>query len=66
MRRQRKRQPAGGDAAGGENIADIVQMLNRSVHRIRQDAIDEALFDVISGCEASSGSSESVRRQALR
>jgi len=49
-----------------KNIADIVQTLNRSFHRIRQDAIDEELFDVISGYEASSGSSESVRWQALR
>jgi F-type H+-transporting ATPase subunit gamma len=34
------------------NIEDILEELNRSYHRIRQDGIDEELFDVISGYEA--------------
>jgi F-type H+-transporting ATPase subunit gamma len=38
-----------------KNIEDIVKRLNRRFHRIRQDSIDEELFDVISGYEASSG-----------
>jgi len=35
-----------------KNIADILGELNRSFHRIRQESIDEELFDVISGYEA--------------
>ena len=34
------------------NIEDILEKLNRSFHRIRQESIDEELFDVISGYEA--------------
>jgi F-type H+-transporting ATPase subunit gamma len=34
------------------NIEDILEQLNRSYHRIRQEGIDEELFDVISGYEA--------------
>jgi F-type H+-transporting ATPase subunit gamma len=35
-----------------KNIEDILEELNRSYHRIRQEGIDEELFDVISGFEA--------------
>jgi F-type H+-transporting ATPase subunit gamma len=35
-----------------KNIEDILADLNRTFHRIRQEAIDEELFDVISGFEA--------------
>lgn len=35
-----------------KNIGDILEDLNRSFHRIRQESIDEELFDVISGFEA--------------
>jgi F-type H+-transporting ATPase subunit gamma len=35
-----------------KNIEDILEDLNRSFHRIRQESIDEELFDVISGFEA--------------
>jgi F-type H+-transporting ATPase subunit gamma len=35
-----------------ENIDDILEDLNRTFHRIRQETIDEELFDVISGYEA--------------
>jgi F-type H+-transporting ATPase subunit gamma len=35
-----------------KNIGDILEDLNRSFHRIRQEGIDEELFDVISGYEA--------------
>jgi F-type H+-transporting ATPase subunit gamma len=34
------------------NITDLLQDLTRSFHRLRQDGIDEELFDVISGFEA--------------
>ncbi len=35
-----------------KNIEDISEELNHSLHRIRQESIDEELFDVISGFEA--------------
>jgi F-type H+-transporting ATPase subunit gamma len=35
-----------------KNINDLSDELNKSYHRIRQDSIDEELFDVISGFEA--------------
>jgi F-type H+-transporting ATPase subunit gamma len=35
-----------------KNIKDILEKLNRTFHRVRQEAIDEELFDVISGYEA--------------
>ncbi len=35
-----------------KNIRDILEDLNRTFHRIRQESIDEELFDVISGFEA--------------
>jgi F-type H+-transporting ATPase subunit gamma len=35
-----------------KNIEDILDDLNRSFHRIRQETIDEELFDVISGFDA--------------
>jgi F-type H+-transporting ATPase subunit gamma len=38
-----------------KNIEGILEELNRSFHRIRQESIDEELFDVISGYEALSG-----------
>lgn len=39
-----------------KNIDDILEELNRTFHRIRQETIDEELFDVISGYEALSQS----------
>ena len=42
-----------------KNIGEILEELNRSFHRIRQESIDEELFDVISGYEA-------LSRQGLR
>lgn len=35
-----------------KNIDELLEDLNRSFHRMRQSAIDEELFDVISGFEA--------------
>jgi F-type H+-transporting ATPase subunit gamma len=35
-----------------KNIDEILDELNRSFHRLRQESIDEELFDVISGYEA--------------
>lgn len=35
-----------------KNIADLLDDLNRSLHRLRQGSIDDELFDVISGFEA--------------
>ena len=35
-----------------KNIDDMLVDLNRTYHRMRQEAIDEELFDVISGYEA--------------
>jgi F-type H+-transporting ATPase subunit gamma len=35
-----------------KNIDGILEDLNLKLHRIRQESIDEELFDVISGCEA--------------
>jgi len=35
-----------------KNIGDIVEDLSRSFHRIRQESIDDELFDVIGGYEA--------------
>jgi len=37
-----------------KNIGGILEDLNRTFHRVRQEAIDEELFDVISGYEATS------------
>ncbi len=38
-----------------KNIGEILEDLNRSFHRLRQNGIDEELFDVISGFEALTG-----------
>jgi F-type H+-transporting ATPase subunit gamma len=35
-----------------KNIEDISEKLNRTLHRIRQESIDEELFDVVAGFEA--------------
>jgi F-type H+-transporting ATPase subunit gamma len=35
-----------------KNIDEVLEDLNRKFHRIRQESIDEELFDVISGFEA--------------
>jgi F-type H+-transporting ATPase subunit gamma len=35
-----------------KNIADLLEMLHGTFHRLRQSGIDEELFDVISGYEA--------------
>ncbi len=38
-----------------ENITRILEELNRSFHRLRQESIDEELFEVIAGYESLSG-----------
>lgn len=38
-----------------KNIEDILEDLNKTFHRIRQESIDEELFEVISGFEALTG-----------
>jgi len=38
-----------------KNIEEILEDLNRTFHRVRQESIDEELFDVISGFEALTG-----------
>lgn len=50
-----------------KNIAELLEDLHRTYHRLRQNAIDEELFDVISGFEALSGktSSETFKNQSL-
>lgn len=35
-----------------KNIKDILENLNKEFHRVRQEAIDEELFDVVAGFEA--------------
>jgi len=35
-----------------KNIDELLEDLNGAFHRLRQDSIDEELFDVISGFEA--------------
>jgi F-type H+-transporting ATPase subunit gamma len=47
-----------------KNIDDILVELRRTFHRIRQESIDEELFDVISGYEALSGGLGNASRQA--
>jgi F-type H+-transporting ATPase subunit gamma len=47
-----------------DNINDILEELNRTFHRIRQDTIDEELFDVISGYEALSQAAHKRSPQA--
>jgi F-type H+-transporting ATPase subunit gamma len=36
----------------GKNIDELLEDLNRTFHRLRQNRIDEELFDVVSGFEA--------------
>ncbi len=48
-----------------KNIEDISKQLNRTLHRIRQESIDEELFDVISGFEALTGKSIKPRKPLL-
>jgi F-type H+-transporting ATPase subunit gamma len=43
-----------------KNIDGILEDLNLKLHRIRQESIDEELFDVISGYEALTGARRSV------
>ena len=38
-----------------KNIDELLEDLNRTFHRLRQSAIDEELFDVVSGFEALTG-----------
>jgi F-type H+-transporting ATPase subunit gamma len=38
-----------------KNIAELLETLNRTFHRLRQSSIDEELFDVVAGFEALSG-----------
>lgn len=40
-----------------KNIGELLESLTQSFHRIRQDAIDEELFDLIGGFEALGGNS---------
>ena len=47
-----------------KNIAELLEALNRSFHRLRQGSIDEELFDVVAGFEALSGLAR--RRRAPR
>jgi F-type H+-transporting ATPase subunit gamma len=47
-----------------KNIDDILEDLNRTFHRIRQETIDEELFDVISGYEALSQAARKRSPQA--
>ena len=47
-----------------KNIDDILEELNRTFHRIRQETIDEELFYVISGYEALSQAAHKRSRQA--
>ena len=35
-----------------KNIDELLEVLNRTFHRLRQNGIDEELFDVTSGFEA--------------
>ena len=35
-----------------KNVEDLLEDLSRTFHRLRQNDIDEELFDVISGFEA--------------
>ena len=35
-----------------KNIEEILEDLNRTFRRVRQESIDEELFDVVSGFEA--------------
>jgi len=42
-------------ATRGKELADILEDLNRTFRRVRQESIDEELFDVISGFEALTG-----------
>ena len=41
-----------------KSIGEILEDLNRDFHRIRQESIDEELFDVISGYEALTGAAK--------
>jgi len=43
------------------NIDDMLEELSRAFHRIRQESIDEELFDVVSGYEALSGGAAKLR-----
>jgi F-type H+-transporting ATPase subunit gamma len=38
-----------------KNIKDILEDLNRKYNSVRQESIDEELFDVVSGFEALTG-----------
>jgi F-type H+-transporting ATPase subunit gamma len=51
-----------------KNIEQMLEELNRTFHRIRQEAIDEELFDVISGYEAlnSGAGNLSLRNRPMR
>ncbi len=43
-----------------KNIKNMLEDLNREFHRVRQESIDEELFDVVSGFEALTGRSNHV------
>jgi F-type H+-transporting ATPase subunit gamma len=46
-----------------KNIDGILENLNRRLHRIRQESIDEELFDVIAGFEALSKRTSLTERE---
>ena len=43
------------------NIDELLEGLRGSFHRLRQDGIDEELFDVIAGFEALMGAGQRAR-----
>jgi F-type H+-transporting ATPase subunit gamma len=44
-----------------KNIGEILEDLNRTFHRVRQESIDDELFDVISGYEALSEAKNAMK-----
>ena len=49
-----------------KNIDELLDDLNGTFHRVRQSAINEELFDVISGFEALTGPQWALPRARLR
>ncbi len=48
-----------------KNIDEVLETLQATFHRLRQNRIDEELFDVVAGFEAFSGAGGHVRADAL-
>ena len=40
------------DATDGKNINELSTLLRRNFHRLRQNSIDEELFDIVAGFNA--------------